>query len=198
MCNLSQLYEQRRSIYQIEKSDDVFEEDIVALVQNCVKYCPSAFNCQAGRAVVLFNQYNQNFWNLVLQKLEQIVPAENFAKTKEKVSAFQNGIGTILFFEDNDVIEKMQKQFDLYKQNFPMWSQQSSGMMQYMIWLALAEKKLGATVQHYNELIEQDIKNELKLPQSWKIICQMPFGKIGAPAQDKTFEDINKRVIVLK
>ena len=163
MCNLSQLYEQRRSIYQIEKSDDVFEEDIVALVQNCVKYCPSAFNCQAGRVVVLFNQYNQNFWNLVLQKLEQIVPAENFAKTKEKVSSFQKGIGTILFFEDNDVIEKMQKQFDLYKQNFPIWSQQSSGMMQYMIWLALAEKKLGATVQHYNELIEQDIKNELKL-----------------------------------
>ncbi|NFV72581.1 nitroreductase, partial [Clostridium botulinum] len=35
----------------------------------------------------------------------------------------------------------------------------------------------GASLQHYNELIEEDVKKEWNIPNNWKLIAQMPFGK---------------------
>ncbi len=77
---------------------------------------------------------------------------------KEKINSFASGYGTILYFEDMSVVEDLQKQFALYKDNFPVWSQQSSAMHQFVIWTSLEIEGFGASLQHYNELIEEDVK----------------------------------------
>ena len=86
------------------------------------------------------------------------MPAEKFSSTEEKINSFDAGYGTILFFEDNSIVEYLQKEFPTYKDNFPIWSQHTSGMHQFVIWTALESEGYGASLQHYNELIEEDVK----------------------------------------
>ena len=82
----------------------------------------------------------------------------------------------------------MQKNFASYKDNFPVWSQQSSGMHQYVIWSALEIEGFGTSLQHYNELSEVDVKKEWSIPENRKLIAQMPFGKPTAIPDEKQFQ----------
>ena len=130
--------------------------------------------------------------------MRKIVPADKFSSTENKINSFRNGYGTILFFEDTSVIESLQQQFALYKDNFPIWSQQSSGMHQYVIWTALEIEGFGVSLQHYNELIEADVKKEWSIPDNWKLIAQMPFGKPTAQPDEKQFQPLENRVKIFK
>ena len=67
-------------------------------------------------------------------------------------------------------------------------------MLQYMVWLALSENKIGATVQHYSPLIEEDIKTQFNLPNDWHLVSQMPFGSIEATPCIKKINPIDTRV----
>lgn len=187
-------YEKRRSIYAIGKESPINQEEIMKLVNHAVKYVPSAFNSQSARVVILFNENHDKLWEITRETLRKLVPAEHFTSTNEKMDAFKNGFGTVLFFEDQEVVEGLQKQFELYKDNFPIWSLQSSGMLQFTVWTALSEVGLGASLQHYNPLIDDEVKEQWKLPKQWKLLAQMPFGKPLAPAPGKEYVPIDDRV----
>jgi predicted oxidoreductase (fatty acid repression mutant protein) len=73
------------------------------------------------------------------------------------LNSFEAGYGTVLYFEDQQTVEGLQKQFPAYAANFPIWSQQASGMLQYIIWTAFAAEGLGATLQHYSPLIDAQV-----------------------------------------
>lgn len=188
----------RRSIYAISKEVSVSDEKIQEIVNEAVKYTPSAFNSQSARVVVLLGEQHDKLWNLTEETLKAVVPADNFQSTADKMGAFRSGYGTVLFFEDNAVIEGLQSQFELYKDNFPIWSQQSSGMLQLVIWTALEAEGLGASLQHYNPLIDQKVASEWNLPASWRLMAQMPFGKVVAPAGEKQFQPLEERIKVFK
>ena len=191
--NFYEAIENRRSIYGLGNHEAVSEEKIVSLVNHMVKYCPSAFNSQSGRVVVLFKKNHQRLWEIVKETLQEIVPADKFAATEEKITSFAKGYATVLFFEDQDVVANLQRNFPLYADSFPLWSLQSSGMLQYMVWAALENEGAGASLQHYNPLIDDAVAAEWKLPASWKLISQMPVGSREAPAGEKTFEPNEKR-----
>jgi len=194
--NFNQVIENRRSIYAIGKEALVSAEEIQNIVEHAVKHVPSAFNSQSGRVVVLLGEHHDKLWNIARETLRKIVPEENFASTDEKISSFQNGFGSILFFEDQNVVEGLQEQFVLYKDNFPVWSLQSSGMLQFTIWATLEEAGLGASLQHYNPLIDEQVKSQWELPQNWKLLAQMPFGKPLAAPGEKEFAPLQNRVKV--
>ncbi|WP_350343895.1 nitroreductase family protein [Proteinivorax tanatarense] len=185
---------ERRSIYGISKETTISDVRIQEVVKDAVKHTPSAFNSQSARVVVLFGENHDKLWDITKESLRKIVPEKRFSATEEKINSFQNGYGTILFFEDMSVIDSLQKQFATYKDNFPIWSQQSSGMLQYVVWTSLEVEGLGASLQHYNELIEDEVKQQWNIPKNWKIIAQMPFGKPIAPAGDKDFMPLEERV----
>lgn len=71
-------------------------------------------------------------------------------------------------------------------------------MLQFVIWTALENEGLGASVQHYNPLIDEKVKTSWIIPQSWKLIAQMPFGKPTAPAGEKEFKPLEERIKVSK
>lgn len=190
--------EDRRSIYGISKESPVSDDKIKELVDHAVKYTPSAFNSQSARVVLLLGKEHDKLWDITKEALRKVVPAENFAPTEEKINSFKSGYGTILYFEETSIIESLQQQFALYKDNFPVWAQQSNGMLQFAIWTALEMEGLGASLQHYNELIEDEIKKEWGIASSWKLIGQMPFGKPTAPAGEKQFQTLADRVKVFK
>ena len=186
--------QQRRSHYGISKERVTSDERIHEIVNDAVKYTPSAFNSQSARVVVLLGSHHDKLWDITKETLRKIVPAENFSSTEQKMDSFRSGYGTILFFEDTSVIEKMQQQFALYKDNFPVWANQSNGMLQFVVWTALEAEGYGASLQHYNPLIDEQVRKTWNLPDTWKLIAQMPFGKPTDQPGEKEFLPLEERV----
>lgn len=194
MSEFIKLMQKRRSIYNLGASTNIQEETIIQTIADCLKHTPTAFNTQTGRVIILFNKPYKEFWLNTKKILKKVTPPENFEKTKDKLTSFSKGIGTILFFEEQHTIQAMQDKFPLYKENFPIWSEQSAGMLQFAVWLALSEIGLGANLQHYNPLIDENVHKTFATPTSWKLIAQMNFGSIEKEADSKTFLEIPKRL----
>ncbi|MBJ7221256.1 MULTISPECIES: nitroreductase family protein [unclassified Brenneria] len=188
----------RRSIYAIGKTLPISTDQVVSIVTEAVKQSPSAFNSQSSRVVILFGEQHEKVWDIVEQQLKKIVPEDAFAATVKKLESFAAGAGTVLFFEDTKVIEELQQKFALYADNFPVWSEHSTGIAQFAVWSALAQEKIGASLQHYNPLIDDDVKKQWALPASWKLRAQMPFGSIEQPAGEKTYIPDEERFRIFK
>ncbi len=183
----------RRTIYALDRDIKLSEEEVVKLIQTAIKEAPSSFNSQSSRAVILLGKNQDRVWEIAKDVLRAIVPADAFPATDKKLSGFQAAYGTVLFFEDEKVIAGLQEKFAAYADNFPIWSEHSTGMAQLAVWTALAEQGIGASLQHYNPLIDERVKAEWDIPASWKLRAQMPFGSIVSPAGDKEYMDDNER-----
>ncbi|ELT49556.1 nitroreductase family protein [Brucella sp. ZJ1_1] len=183
----------RRTQYALGKSLPLSNEDVAELIREAVKHTPSSFNSQSSRAVILFGAESDKLWNIVKETLRQIVPADAFAQTEAKVDSFAAGAGTVLFYEDQSVVKGLQENFPLYADNFPVWSEQSGGMAQHSVWTALANANIGASLQHYNPLIDQEVAQTWDIPASWKLRAQMPFGSNEQPFGEKAFMDDGDR-----
>ncbi|MDP1510864.1 nitroreductase family protein [Paenibacillus sp. CMAA1739] len=189
----------RRSYYGISKEQVISDQRIQEIVEEAVKYTPTSFNSQTSRAVVLLGEHHDKLWNITEDILREVVGnEEQFQSTAEKMNGFRSGYGTVLFFEDNNVIAGLQQQFEAYADNFPIWANQSNGMLQLVVWTALEQEGLGASLQHYNPLIDEKVKNEWNIPEHWKLIAEMPFGKPTFQPGDKEFQPIEERVKTFK
>lgn len=126
------------------------------------------------------------------------MPEENFSSTKQKIGSFSAGYGTILYFDETNTTKSLQEQFPLYKDNFEVWAEHQNAMLQFVIWTALEDAGFGASLQHYNPLIDEEVKNTFQIPPSWRLIAQMPFGLPTSPAGEKEFLPLSERIIVKK
>ena len=192
-----QAIQNRRSCYALTGQCPINAGNIEHLVRECVKQAPSAFNSQSARVLVLFGEEHHAFWKLTEQELYAIIPADKFASTRQKIASFDAAFGTILYFEEWKAVEALQAQFPEYKENFPLWAYQSNGMLEFMIWTALAEAGVGASLQHYNPLVDKGVQQLFNTPPSWKLIAQMPFGQAYEPPQPKDFLPLSERVKIL-
>ena len=188
----------RRSYYAIGKSKNTTDEEIIDIIKHALLHTPTAFNSQTGRVLVLFGGEHDKLWDITKETLRAIIPPENFAPTEEKINSFKNGYGTVLYFEDQETVKNLEEKFPLYAQNFAGWSLQASGMLQYSIWMMLEDAGLGASLQHYNPLIDEKVKKDWNIPDSWKLIGQMPFGGITGEPTEKTFLPIEDRMKIFK
>ncbi len=170
--------EARRSVYGFSSEKPVGQNEIVNIVERALTLVPSTMNSQSTRIVVLFGDHHRKLWDIVLDGLRKVTDDQQFAKSEAKVRGdFQTGYGTILFFEDEAVVKGLQEQFALYADKFPVYSDNTAGMHQFTVWTALAQEGLGASLQHYHPLIDEDVRKEWSIPDSWRLTAQMPFGK---------------------
>lgn len=193
---LQQAAETRRSLYVLNKELPVSTDDIVQIVEHAVKYTPSSFNSQSTRTVVLFGAEHEKLWDIAINELRKIVPAEKFEPTESKLNMFKAAAGSVLFFEDQTVIESLQAQFPQYAGNFPVWADHADAMVQYAIWTTLAAAGVGANLQHYNPVIDEEVAKTWGIPTNWTLRAQLVFGGIGAPAGEKTFVALEERLKV--
>jgi predicted oxidoreductase (fatty acid repression mutant protein) len=194
---LQQAFNQRRSIYALGNELPVEPQAIVNIAERVLLHTPSAFNSQSSRVMVLFGEQHQQLWDITEAKLRQAVGDGDFSSSKQKMDGFRAGAGTVLFFEDNEVIKSLQDKFALYADRFPIWAQQTSAMHQYALWTELATLEVGASLQHYNPLIDADIAAAFFVPDSWELVAQIPFGSILQSAGEKTYQPVNERMRVL-
>lgn len=187
--------EHRRTYYSIGSDSPVLDEEVVHAIREAVKHVPSAFNSQSTRIVLLLGDEHKKLWEIVKGTLNKIVSAEAFVQTEAKIdSRFACGHGTVLYFEDTTVVRKLQDAFPSYKDNFPTWSQHTSAMHQFAIWTMLEDLGLGASLQHYNPLIDEEVRRTWNLPEEWMLIAEMPFGTPTGEPGEKEFEDLSKRI----
>jgi predicted oxidoreductase (fatty acid repression mutant protein) len=191
--------ESRRSYYSINSKSPISDEEIKKIVDHAVLHVPSAFNSQSARIVVLLGDKHKKLWDIVKKILKSMVSLEAYPDTEAKIdNAFRAGHGTILFYENQSVVEGLQNVFPSYSDNFPVWSQHTSAMHQYAIWLMLREAGLGASLQHYNPIIDKEVEKEFNINPKWKLIAQMPFGTPVAEPNPKEFQPLEGRVTILK
>lgn len=114
-----ELIKARRSIYALGDELPISKEQVTDLVKSLVRESPSSFNSQSSRVVILFGDDSKKVWSIIKDILKGIVPAENFEPTEQKMDAFASGAGTILFYEDEDVIKGLQENFPLCTFSFP-------------------------------------------------------------------------------
>jgi len=192
------LMKMRRSRYQLTNKLPISDGELETLIGDVMKQAPSAFNIQSARVVVLIGEKHGALWQIVNDSLRAIVPAEKFTPTEEKIKSFAAAYGTILYFDDTLSTRTLQEQYPAYASNFPIWAEQANGMLQFAVWTALAEKGIGASLQHYNPLIDEAVKTKFSLPNSWKLIAQMPFGVSVGEDTEKTFLPLAERLQIQK
>lgn len=190
--------ENRRSYYAIGNESIISDDKIIDIVKNSVKNVPTAFNSQSTRTVILLNENHKKLWDITNNILKSIVKKENFEQTEVKINSFKAGYGTILYFDDTNVTNSLKEQFSSYKDNFDTWAEQANGMLQFAIWTQLEAEGLGVSLQHYNPLIDEEVKKEFNIPKEWRLISQMPFGNILKEPDGKVFNNTDDRVKVFK
>lgn len=188
----------RRSIYALGPQSPLSDAEVFKILGDCLKHCPTAFHSQTGRILHLTSRGHERFWRMVEDALKAMLPAEQFEKSQAKIGSFAKAQGTLLFFEEEASVQALQERFPLYAEHFPKWSLQASGMLQYMVWTALAAKDVGASLQHYGPLVDTAVREAWKVPDSWKLMAQMPYGAIEAQADKKEFMPLEERLFAHK
>ena len=193
---LLQLIKNRRTYYPLTKDLTITPSRIQEIVNESTLHTPSSFNSQSNRLVVLFGAEHDKLWDITTETLKKIVPQDQWEHSAQRMSMFKGAAGTILFFDDQTVVEGMQAKFAAYADKFPLFASQSLAMQQFVLWTALEAEGLGANLQHYSPLIDEQVAQTWKLPTSWKLNAQLVFGGKAAEAPSKEFAPLEDRVKV--
>ena len=188
----------RRSYYHLQDRTLVDDSAIVETIDTLLTTMPSPFNVQSARIVLLLDEQHRDLWQIVSDVLSSITDAKQFEATKQKISkAFASGHGTILFYEDEAALNHLRESFPLYANKVSIWSEQSSGMMQFALWTALEDIGYGASLQHYNPIIDDAVAERWLINPDWRLVAQMPFGApLDTPAPRTSALPLHERRIV--
>ena len=181
----------RRSVYALNKVLPVSEDEIIKAIEETVSLVPDAFDCKSQRVVVALGEKQNELWDAVYDAFEGKVP-------REKIDSFKAGAGTVLYFTDETVTKGLMDAYPAYSSNFPVWNGQANGMLQISVWAALSELGVGASLQHYNPVIDEAVRKLFNVPDNYKLIAEMPFGGISAEPAPKAKEDISNRVKIAR
>jgi len=195
---LEEAVKNRRSIYGISNEEVATADKIQEILEFAVANAPTAFNSQSARVVLLLDGEHKAFWDITKDELKKMSGDKDFTQTEQKMQAFAAGYGTVLFYEDKNVVKGLQEQFPSYSDKFPEYALQSSGMLQYIVWTTFASVGFGATLQHYNPIVDATVQAKWDIPENWELIAQMPFGKVIAPAGEKQTQPLEERIKVFK
>jgi len=186
----------RHSFYDINDKLPTEKEQVIDIIKKCLELYPCSFNAQSARLMLLFGTKHRQFWSLVENDLLKNALQDKTEAIRKRIASFAKGYGSILFFDDKDIVKDLALKMPLYAENFVNWANQSNAILQYMIWTTLANHNIGASLQHYNPLINKNVQQAYDLPQNWELIAQMPFGGISSIPQPHTFENIEDKLII--
>lgn len=187
----TELLKERRTYYQINKDIPVSEEDVIRFVEATTELVPDSFDMKSSRVVLVLGKKHDELWDAIYDAFEGKVP-------REKIDSFKAGYGTVLYFVNEPTVKALQEKFPLYAANFPGWANQAVGMLQINIWTGFRELNIGASLQHYNPIINDTVRKLFNLSEDWTLNAQMPFGGIVAEPDAKEKEDISQRVIIAR
>lgn len=182
----SDILKTRRSIYILNDQLPVSQAIVAGRIKEAISLSPTAFMMQDIHAVILTGDNHKKLWGkIVYNTLQKIVPAEAFKRTEIKLNTFSQATGTILLLRDLEAVEQMRKEYATYANEMDNWSWQDLGIAMVNIWSSLAEINVGANIQHYNPLIDDEVKATWNIPANYQLVGQMVYGGIVSRPGDK-------------
>ncbi|KAG4257655.1 hypothetical protein FPRO03_13782 [Fusarium proliferatum] len=187
----------RRTHYSIEAKSPISDCRIIEIAQEVVKHTPSSFNCQSTRLVVLLKDEHVKFWALAKECFKATMKPGNYAEYEKKLLQRQAGYGTILLYEDLDVVREYQAKFPRFATHLLQFSEHNNAMQTLNLWTALSLEGLGCNLQHINPIIDQRLIGEWDISPQWSLKGQLVFGKpTGSILHMKTSLPIEDRLFV--
>jgi len=102
--------QKRRTIRALQPISPLPDCNIIDLASNALLYVPSAFNSQSTRLTIHFSESHRKLWSITGAALETNLGAERYnSGAADRITAYGKGYGTILFWDDMEVIEQMSK-----------------------------------------------------------------------------------------
>ncbi|KAL6918565.1 hypothetical protein FSST1_010060 [Fusarium sambucinum] len=187
----------RRTRYSLEAKSPISDARIVEIAREVVKHTPSSFNCQSTRVVILLREEHIKFWEMAKECFKATMKPDVYSEFKKKLLQRQEGYGTILLFEDLDVIREYQSKFPRFVTHLLQFSEHNNAMQTFNLWTALSLEGLGCNLQHINPIVDQRIVGQWNISPQWSLKAQLVFGQpTGEPAHEKTFVPVEDRLFV--
>ncbi len=196
MDEMLKLVKNRRSIRVVGEEIGQTDEELEKILGELVLHMPTAMNMQSTRLVLLLGAQHKKLWQIVHDTLAKHNEKGVSDATAKKLQGFAGGHGSLLFYDESAITQAYAEKLPTYKENFIPWALQQNGMLQFAVWAALSEQGMGASLQHYNPLIDEEVRETWNLPKSWVLYAQMPFGKPEEAPGERTFEPLENRFLV--
>lgn len=176
----------RRTIYTLSPESTIPDSTLLHILRTVLEQTPSTFGSFTTRLHVAIGAEHHRLWDTITEVVQKVTPADRWADhTKPRLDGFRNAYATVLFFEDPTNTKKLQENFAFAKDHFPVWSQHTSAMHQFAVWTALANVGMGGNLQHYNPLVDAQVKELYGISADWNLVAQLVIGKPTAAPADK-------------
>ncbi len=162
----------RRSIRKLA-SGSVSEETISHILE-AARWSPSSANSQPARMVVL-KERNSEFWDFIEATFKQKLQGEQLQRALGRLPGYRAGVFSIVFFEDTTIAEN-QVAAGMPAEVVKSFAAQALGIVQANVWNAIAAAGLAASNQHMNMQMEEELREFLNVPSTWKSYSIFPVG----------------------
>ena len=171
----------RHSAYMLDdriEDAGVSADDVLAMLRSIAPKVPSSYNSQSARLILLTGEDHRRFWGIVEDILRAKVDDDKrFARTEVKLRGFAAAAGTVLFYEIDSVTEGLKETYPSYADVFPTWAEHGNAMIQFAVWTGFYDMGLAANIQHYNPIIDARVADEFSVPEGYRLVAQMVFGR---------------------
>ena len=171
----------RHSAYMLDdriEDAGVSADDVLAMLRSIAPKVPSSYNSQSARLILLTGEDHRRFWRIVEDILRaKVNDDKRFARTEVKLRSFAAAAGTVLFYEIDSVTDGLKEAYPSYADVFPTWAEHGNAMIQFAVWTGFFDMGLAANIQHYNPIIDARVAEEFSVPEGYRLVAQMVFGR---------------------
>ncbi len=172
--DLSGLLDRRRSIRRLE--DGPIDAETLNRLIEAVQRTPSAFNLPPWHVVIVRDE-RAAFWDVVEDGFRAGLSGDRLERYLDRLAGFRPGSGAILIYEDRAILPRLANDWQISEEQASAFVQQSLGMVQLTIWLALTNEHLVTSLQHWEWLIESRLAEFTGIPaERYKLSAVMPIG----------------------
>lgn len=189
MRTLLQLLKRRRSVRRVKGGE--IDPQLISGILEAARWAPSPYNVQPWHFVVV-REGNNRLWDTIEAAERAERKGKNLERALERLKGFRGSIFIILIYRDQGAVERMLAEYSyLDPVAFDDWVRQALGMAQLLLWLAVTERGLTASLQHIQHA-EEPIAALLGTPQDrFKLVAIMPVGY-----QDETLPENERKPLL--
>lgn len=189
MRTLLQLLKRRRSVRRVKGGE--IDPQLISGILEAARWAPSPYNVQPWHFVVV-REGNNRLWDTIEAAERAERKGKNLERALERPKGFRGSIFTILIYRDQGAVERMLAEYSyLDPVAFDDWVRQALGMAQLLLWLAVTERGLTASLQHIQHA-EEPIAALLGMPQDrFQLVAIMPVGY-----QDETLPENERKPLL--
>ena len=148
-------------------------DEVIRNILEAGRWSPSSNNSQPARIVVIQERQHE-FWDFVATTLQQKLQGDYLERALHRLPGYRSGIFTLVFYEDTTLpnLPPIPGIVETWKS----FSTQALGIFQANVWNAIAAAGLATSNQHFNLQIEDELRDFLGVPATWKSYSIFPVG----------------------